>query len=481
MIGTVDTLVFILYFVAIIIIALVTLRRVKKGTDYALAGRSLGWPVTIGTLVAAMIGSSAAMGKSGTAYEYGIGILWLPIAIFIGYLIFSLFIAHRLRQANVWSVTELLERRFGSTVRHLAAIVLVIAVISIFGAQLIAMGIVFKLAGEPLGISYQVAVLFAGVILVFYTTMGGMYAVAFTDLLQFAIMIPVLTIVLPILVFTSGDVSIPIMVEQFEPRMFNMFTGVPITLILGMLFTYIPGVIIDQSIWQRISSAKNDTIARWSPLISGGVYFYFSVVVILIGMAGAIVFPNLLSVEANADAVLPMMLAQFLPKGLTGLGLTALFAVAMSTASACLLVSAIIIAKDIVPMFSKKDATELDELRISRIATVIIGLAGVLFALKFSGIFWIMLIAYGIFVGGLFFPIIFSAFWKKATRTAAITSIIGSSIVMVIFLVIDTDLEAIIPTSITSFILMVVVSLLTYRKEELTEPVLVSQKSRELS
>lgn len=476
MIGTIDALVFLLYFVAVIVIGLVTYKRVKKDTDYALAGRSLGWSVTIGTLVATMIGSSAAMGKSGTAYQYGVGILWLPIAIFVGYLIFSLFIAQRLRQANVWTVPDLLEKRFGLTVRRLSAIVLVIAVISIFGAQLIAMGIVFKLAGEPLGISYQVAVLVAGVIIVFYTTLGGLYAVAFTDLLQFAIMIPVLTILLPILVFGSGEVSLSTMTAQLEPRMFNMFTGIPFTLILGLLFTYIPGVIIDQSIWQRVASAKDDKVARWGPVISGAIYFLFSIVVILMGIAGAVVFPNLLNVEANADAILPMMLARFLPQGLTGLGLTALFAVAMSTASACLLVSAVIVAKDIVPMFTKKEISGPEELRISRIATMVIGLLGVLFALKFSGIFWIMLIAYGIFVGGLFFPIIFSMFWEKATKTAALVSIIGSSIVMVLFLVIDTDIEAVIPTSITSFILMVVVSLITYRKVKQDEPGLLKEK-----
>lgn len=466
MIGTIDTVVFLLYFVAVIIIGLVTFKRVKKDTDYALAGRSLGWSVTIGTLVATMIGASAAMGKAGTAYQYGMGIMWLPIAIFIGYLIFSLFIAQRLRKANVWTVPDLLEKRFGLVVRRLSAIVLVVAVISIFGAQLIAMGIIFKLAGEPLGISYQIAVLVAGLIIVFYTTMGGLYAVAFTDLFQFAIMIPVLAIILPILVFTSGEVTLSSMVSHLEPRMFNMFTGIPFTLILGLLFTYIPGVIIDQSIWQRVASAKNDRIARWSPVISGGIYFYFSLLVILVGMAGAMIYPNLLDVEANADAILPMMLAHFLPKGLTGLGLTSLFAVAMSTASACLLVAAVIVAKDIVPMFTKKDISGSAELRISRIATLAIGLTGVIFALKFSGIFWIMLIAYGIFVGGLFFPIIFSIFWEKATKTAAITSIIGSTIIMVIFLVIDTDIEAVIPTSIASFVLMVVVSLITYRKEK---------------
>lgn len=478
MIGTIDLLVFLLYFLAVIVIGFVSFKKVKGGADYALAGRSLGWPVTIGTLVATMIGSSAAMGKAGTAYQYGIGIMWSPIAIFLGYIIFSLFIAHKLRQTNIWTVPEVLERRFGRGVRRLSAIVLILAVVSIFGAQLIAMGLVFKLAGEPLGINFQIAILLAGIILVLYTTLGGLYAVAFTDLLQFGIMIPVIAIVMPIMLIASGDVSLSNLTSQLEPRMFNMFTGVPITLILGLLFTYIPGVIIDQSIWQRVMSAKTTRIARWSPIISGGVYFYFSIVVVGLGIAGVLLYPDIIAVEGNADGVLPLLIAHYLPKGLTGMGLTALFAVAMSTASTCLLVAAVIVAKDLVPAFSKKKITEADELRISRIATAAIGLVGIIFALSFSGIFWIMMIAYGIFVSALFFPVIFAMFWKKATKTAAVVSITASTIVMAIFLVIPTELEAVIPASITSFVLMVVISLATYRRQQLTPPVLGLEELR---
>jgi solute:Na+ symporter, SSS family len=476
MIGTIDLVVFLVYFLAVIIIGFVTYGKVKGGSDYALAGRSLGWPVTIGTLVATMIGSSAAMGKAGTAYQYGIGIMWSPIAIFIGYIVFSIFIAHKLRQAKAWTVPDVLERRFGRGVRRLSAIVLVLAVISIFGAQLIAMGIVFQLAGEPMGINYQLAIFIAGFILVLYTTLGGLYAVAFTDLLQFGIMIPVIAIVLPILVFGSNDISFANLSNQLEPRMFNLFTGVPVTLIIGLLFTYIPGVIIDQSIWQRVMSAKNAQVARWSPVISGAVYFYFSIIVVLLGMVGAVLYPNIVAEQGNADGILPMMIAHFLPKGVTGLGLTALFAVAMSTASTCLLVAAVIVAKDLVPAFSKKTYTEGDELRISRYASGVIGIVGIIFALTFSGIFWIMLIAYGIFVSALFFPVIAALFWKKATKKAAIISIIASTIVMVVFLVIPTNLEAVIPAGITSFVLMVVISLATYRKEELTPPVLSDEE-----
>lgn len=476
MIGTVDMLVFFLYFLAVVLIGVFTFRRVKGGTDYALAGQSLGWPVTVGTLVATMIGSSAAMGKAGTAYQYGIGIMWSPIAIFIGYIVFSIFIAHRLRNTDAWTVPDVLEKRFGRGVRRLSAVVLILAVVSIFGAQLIAMGIVFKLAGEPMGISFQLAILLAGLIMVLYTTLGGLYAVAFTDMLQFGIMIPVIAIVMPLLVFGSGDITWSRIVEGLEPRMFSLFGGVSIYLIIGLLFTYIPGVIIDQSIWQRIMSAKNDRIARWSPVVSGGIYFYFSIIVVLLGMAGIFLYPDLVATYGNADGVLPLMIAHYLPRGLTGLGLTALFAVAMSTASTCLLVAAVIVAKDLVPAFSRKALDEKAELKVSRIATLVIGLVGVAFALTFSGIFWIMMIAYGIFVSGLFFPVIFALFWKKATKIAAVISIVVSIIVMGVFLVIPSPLEAIIPAAITSFILMVVISLLTYRPDKATIPVLADRK-----
>lgn len=480
MIGTVDLMVFFIYFLAVIIIGVVSYKKVKGEKDYALAGRSLGWPVTIGTLVATMIGSSAAMGKAGTAYELGIGIMWSPIAILIGYIIFSLFIAHKLRQSDSWTVPDVLEKRFGQGVRRLSAIVLIFAVVSIFGAQLIAMGIVFQLAGEPMGINYQLAILIAGTILVLYTTLGGLYAVAFTDVLQFGIMIPVIAIVLPIMVFGSGDASFSELSARLEPRMFNIFTGVPITLIVGLLFTYIPGVIIDQSIWQRVMSAKNVQVARWSPLISGGIYFYFSVVVVLLGMAGVLLYPNVIAEHGDADGILPLMIAHYLPTGLTGMGLTALFAVAMSTASTTLLVAAVIVAKDLVPAFTRKELSDSDELRISRISSIVIGLVGVIFALTFSGIFWIMMIAYGIFVAGLFFPVVFALFWKKATKKAAIISIIASTVVMLVFLVIPTELEAIIPASITSFIFMIVISLITYRNEKLTPPVLSAEELQRL-
>ncbi len=258
--------------------------------------------------------------------------------------------------------------------------------------------------------------------------------------------------------------------------MFKLFTGVPLSMIIGLLFTYIPGVIVDQSIWQRAMSAKTTAIARWTPVISGAIYFYFSAVVVLLGMIGVMLYPNIVAEQGNADGILPWMIAHYLPRGLTGLGLTALFAVAMSTASTTILIAAVTFAKDLVPTFTKEPLSSAQELRVSRIATLVIGLGGIVFALTFSGIFEIMLIAYGIFVSGLFFPIMGALFWKKVTRTGVIASIIASAAVMIAFLFMDTDIDVVVPASITSFIVLIAVSLATYRKEKLTPPVLEAER-----
>ena len=129
-----------------------------------------------------------------------------------------------------------------------------------------------------------------------------------------------------------------------------------------------------------------------------------------------------------------------------------------------------------MPTFTKEPLTSAKELRVSRIATIVIGLGGIVFALTFSGIFEIMLIAYGIFVSGLFFPIMGALFWKKVTRTGVIASIIASAAVMIAFLFMDTDIDVVVPASITSFIVLIAVSLATYRKEKLTPPVLEAER-----
>lgn len=470
------------YLVLTAAVGLLASRRVRATEDYALAGRKLGYGLTIGTLVATMIGASATMGKAGMSYQYGVAMMWDGLAIFIGYLIFAA-MAGKLRRSGVWTATGVLERRYGGRARTLGAWVLLFAVVAVYGAQLVAVGILFKLVGAQIGLSQAAAILLAGAVLIAYTYLGGMVAVAYTDLIQFLIMIPVIGLVLPLVVL--GQVPLADLSLQLPANMLDFWHGLPPMFILSLLLTFVPGVIVDPTIWQRTMSARDNRVARVSPLVSAGIYLYWSLVVVGLGMAGALLFPGLLQEFGSADPVIPLLIVDHLPPGLTGLGLTALLAVAMSTASSTLLIASVVGSRDIAPSFRRGQALAPDqELRLSRWITLGVGVAGLVFALGFSSIFEIMMLAYGIFIAGMFVPLILGLYWRKATRQGAIISGVLATLALVALYAVPTPVDPIVGAMAISVVTMVGVSLATYRPETATPPILsdeaLAQASRPL-
>lgn len=471
MVGIPDLLVVIAYFVLVCVIGVYMYRRIKESEDFSLARRNLGMPLALGTLVATQVGANTTLGCGGMSWKHGTAMIWIGIAYVIGYTIYSRF-AVRLRRSNIWTAPEVLEKRYGIGTKRLSSLILVLAVCAVFGAQLLAMGIMFHLIGEPFGVSFNVSILIAGGILVAYTFVGGLWGVAYTDLIQFLIIFVLLGIILPLIVFSR--ISFTEMRTALDPKMFDFWTGLPFPLILGMLLTYIPAVIIDPTIWQRTMSSRNDTIAKWSPVYAGIFLLYITIAITLMSMAGRVLIPDIVTQYGTSDYAIPLLITNYLPTVVIGLGITAIMGVCMSTASSCLLIGAVLVSKDLIPSFSRKEMTQERELLFSRVTTLLIGIFGIIFALTIKGIFFILLAAYGIFLAGMFFPIIFGLFWKRATAIAAKISIIISSVVLLALHALKKPygIEPIIPALSISLILMVGISWLTYRKENATEPVL---------
>src|SRR5690625_5309657 len=97
-----------------------------------------------------------------------------------------------------------MEERYGRSAKIFTTVILVLAVTAIFGAQIIAMGIIFNLVGNPLGISYNAAIVIVGIILVLYTFTGGLIAVVYTDLIQLIIILVMFLFVLLFFFFSFG-------------------------------------------------------------------------------------------------------------------------------------------------------------------------------------------------------------------------------------------------------------------------------------
>jgi Na+/proline symporter len=201
---------------------------------------------------------------------------------------------------------------------------------------------------------------------------------------------------------------------------------------------------------------------------TGGVYLYWSLIVVFLGVAATRLFPDL---GAGAgDAVIPLEVANHLPPVVTGLCVAAMLAIMMSTASTALLISGTTFSQDIVKAFrpAMKDKTLL---LITRVFIIFIGAAGVLFALGMRGIFDILLLAFAIFVSGIFIPAMAAIFWKKATAAGAISSAVAASLTVVALYglklggMLPTWIEPIIASLAVSLCVMVTVSRATWKEE----------------
>ncbi len=317
MVGTIDLIVIILYFVFILIVGVVSYRKVKNETDYSLAGRSLGYPTLVGAITATAIGAGATLGVGGLSYNFGIVVVWSIVAYALGLIGFS-FIARVIRRLKYWTIPEVLLARYGNTARIISAAFLLLGLIALFGVQVAALGTVFTAVGGSLwGVTYGHAVLIAGAVMIAYTFAGGMFALAYTEIVQAILLLVILGVMLPIFLFKGMDFGW--MAAKMPSRMLDLFGGAPLFTVIGWFLTLIPICFIDVSLWQRASSARDEHVARKSIVISTILYFGYSLSIIFVGMIGFYLYPSLKALYGTNDVVVPVLIMNNLPPVMIGL------------------------------------------------------------------------------------------------------------------------------------------------------------------
>jgi len=462
----IDIAIIVAYFIVLLLIGYLTARRVRNMEDYAVAGRSLGYPALLGTIIGTTIGAGSTMGKAGKAFDVGAAFFFASMGYAIGLFIFA-FIAPVIRRMSIWTIPEALVLRYGPRMRLVTALVMILGVVALFGGQLVAVGVAVSTTLGGFGVGYTQAVLAAGAVMVVYTFMGGLLAVAYTDLVQTVIFLAGVGILLPI--FVIGDIGgVQAAVEVMTPPAANFWGGLTPAYIISIFLIDIPFCLIDPSLWQRASAARNAGMIRRSMFAAGGVYIYWSIVVVFLGVAATRLFPTLAG--GAGDAVIPLEVANHLPPVVTGLCVAAMLAIMMSTASTALLISGTTCSQDIVKAF-RPAASDTTLLLVTRLFILFIGAAGIVFALGMRGIFDILLLAFAIFVSGIFIPAMAAIFWKKATTAGAVSSAAAASVTVVALYglklggMLPSWIEPIIASLAVSLIVMLVVSHATWRED----------------
>jgi len=347
-------------------VGVVVSRRVRTEDDYLGAGRSLGPLMTTSSVFATWFGAETCIGAAGQVYEKGLGAISAdPFGYGLCLLIMGATLAGPLWRRGVVTLADLFRQRYSPAVERTAAILVIPSSILWAAAQIRAFGTVLAATG---GLTPELGMLIAVVIVLVYTTFGGMLADAYTDLLQGTVLVVSLVVLavvaLPDLPLLWHAAPAPAPAAEAEAA------GPPAGLVtLNDWAIPVLGSLFAQELLMRISSSRSERVARRSTIGAGGIYVVIGAIPVLLGVLGRSVVPGI----DEADAVLPAVTRHYL--GELGFIILsgALVSAILSTVDSALLACGSLVAHNLVPA-AVREKSPTAPLRVARVSVVGLGI-----------------------------------------------------------------------------------------------------------
>ncbi len=397
--STLDWLVVASYLLFLIGFALWLSRRQESREDYYVGGRNMGpWPVAI-SIMATQCSTNSILGAPAfVAFTTAGGLVWLQyeLAVPLAMVVLILFAMPLFRHLQLVSVYAYLEQRFDLNTRlSLSALFLFVRAFAT-SVTVFSIAIVIELIT---GLSFFWSVILLGAFTVVYDVLGGIRGVIFSDVLQLAILVLMLTVVLVLLLDANGGLFNMLAELPAERRRTLDFSAHGLgdgetfafwPMLLGGLFLYVSYYGCDQSQVQRTLSTRDIDGSNQALFLNGLLRFPLVLLYCLVGV-GIAVFaadnPQFVTALPENDGqpeynlAVPLYMINNLPTGLVGLAMVALFAAAMSSLDSVLNSLSATTMEDFVRRFHRgKPWTPHRELIYSRLITAIWGIATLIMA-----------------------------------------------------------------------------------------------------
>ncbi len=421
---------YLFYFALVLAIGLFTARVSGRSMeDFFLGGRRMGpWVVALSAVAS---GRSAwlVLGLTGMAYARGLGAVWAVVGYILVELFLFMFLGRRLRrftgERGAITLPDFLEARFpeaGPWVRLTAILIIVVFLTTYVGAQTLGGGKAFHGSlGIPVG--WGVA-LTAGIVL-FYTILGGFYAVSFSDVVQALFMILGLVVLPATVIFSAGGLNFLLeSLRALSPTHLDPwalgFGGILGLLGIGLGSPGNPHILV------RYMSARDEDTLRRSGLVGTVWNVVMAWGAIYLGMAGrALVSPDALP-GGDPENLYALLAGQHFHPFVFGLVMAAVFAAIMSTVDSQLLIISSGITRDILQRFWPQRFGERVSVALSRLTVLLVILAGL--ALGYWGqgslIFWFVLLAWAGLGAAFGPPVILGLYWRGANGWGALAGML---------------------------------------------------------
>lgn len=456
-ISLVDTLIVVIYLVAIIAFGIFAgFKKNTSSEDFFLGGRTLRWPIIGAGLFCANISSIHLVGLAASGYQHGLVIgnfEWM--ASFCLILLGMVFAPFYFR-SKITTLPEYVERRYSSGARTF------LAAIFIMSALLVHIGISMYAGAKVLeaffGINYVISIIGISLATSIYTILGGLKGVMYTDTVQ-AIILLLGSALLTFFGFQAlGDAGITSWAEfkeALKPGQLNMIQPIHDANAPGqfglnefswysILFGYpVLGIwywCTDQTIVQKILSAKTEKDGRDGAIFAGFLKILPVFLMVLPGVMAYALFRD--KIGGDNDATLMVMMTELLPVGVRGLMAAGLLAALMSTIAAALNSVATLTAEDIFKRI-RPETTDRQLVKIGRITAGVVIILAMLWSSqggKFGSIFEAINKIPMAFAPGITTIFLFGVFWKRGNRQGAIAALLFNVVVGIIYLCIDIPL-----------------------------------------
>ncbi|OBB32484.1 sodium:solute symporter [Mycolicibacterium peregrinum] len=441
--------------------------RTKDSADFLVAGRRLGPTLYTGTMAAVVLGGASTVGGVGLGYKWGISGMWLVVAIAIGLLALSLFFAGPIQRLRVYTVAQMLSLRYGVDATSASGLVMAAYTLMLSVTSTIAYATVFNVL---FGTGRTLSVVIGGLVVMLYSSIGGMWSITLTDMVQFVLKtIGVFFLLLPFTWHKAGGFDG--IRDRAGDAVFSL-TSIGTDTIITFFVVYSFGMLIGQDIWQRVFTARSPQVARWGGTTAAIYCVFYGIAGALIGLAASTFMPD---IKAKDD-VYAQIAEAILPVGISGIVLAAAVAAMMSTASGALIATATVARTDIKPMLlrllGKHPGTQEDaenpevDVHSDRRYVAVLGVIVIIIAALLNDVVGALTIAYDILVGGLLVPILGGFLWKRATGAGALAAMAVGTLVTLGTMAVVGDVlanEPIYYGLVSSLITYIVVSLATPR------------------
>ena len=413
-----DVLMVIGYFVLMLGIGAYFAGRMRRMKDYFSGGNSIPWWLSGVSFYMSSFSVAAFIFYPSICYQYGwvgVTLLWVAVPATI----FSvMFFGVRWRRARIDSPVEYLEARFSPLLRQLFAWQGVPVRLVDDAIKLLAVATFISVCGD-IDVKYSIAS--AGLLILLYTLLGGLWAVAVTDFIQFVVLAVAVLIVLPLSISKAGGLGT---IFQESPDGFFRLTSekygwsyvLPLVLLYALAWSS-----INWSLIQRYYCVPKEKDALKVGALVAVLYVIGPPLMFFPAIAATRFLPGV----EDAGQIYPLLCAELLPPGMLGLAVAAMFAATMSSLSSEYNVCASVLTNDVYKRLICPDADQRQLVFVGRVMTLVVGLIALAVAYVMSqgqsaGLFKIMVTLFSLATAPVAVPMLVGLVSRRATNLSAV-------------------------------------------------------------